>query len=507
MAKSKWKKILWPKKTSRKALMVCLYVACIYLVLGGFGIVPLIATPTGFLTVSVNNVNGYARGTSVGGNSIGYGESGYLYIPADNGVMIRAYVQIGNVKNVNQTWLGWQQVANTSISATKYYFTFNVLAWTVDTSYDTMPTGTGTVSLLQYGWYRHGLFGDVIDSAKSYLKINYLTVPSNWYDRLNTAFYLDACLEFTCDPTLFGQNIPLTIDESTGTYSAVGFAVTGLTLNADPLVASTGGIVTQPTINYNNDTLKVSTTTAEVVSGASTPGAASNNNNPIAEYSMTNIEAALYAADGLSGSNHFTITTSSGTASAGTAQYQSLLGAGMPVTLTSNETSTITDYSQVSVLGTVPFLLQPQTSIDRTQYTYKEWSVQSYDKWFAAGVTSASYTTKNPSYITKVGVKNVWAIQQFVMGVTTATNYTFNPIDSVYTGNVTAPVIDGLDGSLDPLPTDYVSAAGGTINAPNIFDGILDFFGPIGIWIVVIILIMVAAVLVWRFAKPGKRKR
>lgn len=456
------------------------------------------SVPTGeFMNLQVIGVNGYMRGTSDGGNSIGYSQSGYLYIPGENGVMIRAYVQSGNVKYVNSSWLGWQQVGNTSISTTKYYFTFQLLEWTANTCYDLMPTGTGTATLNQYSWYRHGLFGDVIDQRQSYLSINYLTVPGNWYDRLNTAFYLDAEIQFNCDPTAFGQGLDLTFDNTTGTYSAVGFSITGMTMNADPVVASTGGVVTQPSIVYNTETHKVTTATGtEVTGGSSTSGSVSTDNSQ--DYAPSNINSAMYAADG--SSDHFSIATSSGTASNGTAQYQSLLGEGMPVTLYSNDTDTIVDYSQVPIRGVVPFLLQPQVSIDRTQYSYKNWIVQSWDVFLAAGTTSASYTTLNPSYITKVGVKNVWAIQQYVVGITAATNYTFRPNDSDYSGNVTAPSVDGLDGSLDPLPTNYVSAAGGTIDAPNLFSGIGDFLAGFMVWIIAGAIAIVVVIIVVKVA-------
>jgi hypothetical protein len=439
-------------------------------------------------------------GSSVGGNSVGLSESGYFYFPGPNGVMWRGYAQVGNAKLVNSTWVGWQKIDNTTISVTKYYFTYDILVYTVNTPNDIIPYSATTMSYLQYQWSHFGMFGDQIGLQLAFIKIPCYTLPANWAERLTSELNLDVKLEFEMNPALFGQGLDLTFNDENGTYSAVGFSVTSFGLNADPNKLSTSGFVSQPTIAYDSDVFGVSPGNANVSATLPAPTTSSVLSESLAN---NGIKIALNDADGLAGMQHFTVTQVNSEKASSTSKMASMLTPGLPVTVYADEA--VADLSQTKLTGTMPFLLQPGTTISQTQTTYKRWYVASADHFLADITYGASYTTMNPMLPTLVNTNNVWAIQRGLVGIDVATNYTWDPFQLSYTPDIEGPpTINGTDGSVNPLPTDHVTAAGGNlpVNPWNLLGWLMGNW----YWLLIAGIAVIVVVFVWKFVPSSGSK-
>lgn len=470
-----------------------LIVICAFLV-GGISLWGGAMNPlsSGFVTPTIKSVNGYEVGSNTGGSSggVGLSTSGYFCFPDASRVMWKGYAQVGNAKIVNSTWLGWQLADNVSISVTEYLFTYDILVYTICKPNDIIPYSSTTTTVRQYYWHHHGLYSDVIESSAGNLVLRYLSYSDAQRDaRLNAQLNLDVEFQWMFDVSKFGQGLEL-ITEEDGTYSPVGFAVTEVTANAHPTIGSQTGYLSQPTIVYGGDTISVTTVNENSTSnsGSTPPTVTNGGSTKVPTSSITQAMVAVMPDT----SQHFKIAVVNSELVSGTGQMASMISPGTPITLYAEENSTIEDLTDATITGTVPFLLQPRTSISQTSYTYNAWDVKSQDGLFHTE-TTATYITSTKSLPTLISTSNVYAIQRVLGGFTIATNYTFNPTE---TGedfpDIQPPTINGTNGSLNPLPEEFVNDAGGN---PG-----YDLRGLLKSWIfwivVIVIVISIAAVIV-----------
>ncbi len=418
----------------------------------------------GFLSVRISALNG------IGANPLatprtwvdGFNDAGEFWWPGRYVPYWRGYVQRGDAHLVRSEWQGWQTFGNTSISVTDWYFTFDTIAYTTVTPSDTVKFTTATDSLLQYKWRHYGLLDSTaINSQDGNLVINYL--DTHWRDidnELNEQLTLSAQFEIAMNPTVLGQKLPLTINETTGQYSVAGFWVSNVVAHADPNSKPQGGYVDEPTINFVGNTsydLLQTTSNTTNVAGKTAYAGTKGGDSAVA---ASSIEAAITA--GNPGADPFAIGISTPSLwKSSTSKHEAMIQPGMPITLTPK--AKVTDLTKTTITGNIPFLLQPKTNVYRTTYSYREQSVVSKDNWCLFGcapTTTGTFDEKNPAYVTLVTTRDVWAGLRTELCVTVATNYTWTP-KQPDTPNPGAPHIDGEDGSLDPSPQNHVSNAGG----------------------------------------------
>jgi hypothetical protein len=468
----------------------------------GWGILQSpISLTNGFLTVRIRSANGFRVGTGTGGEAVGFTDAGYFYIPGANGVMWRGYAQLGNLQVANSTWLGWQIIGNTSISVTKYYFSFDTMVYTTSKPFDIIPYSTSSVSCLQYLASKgYNMFGDYNVVTQGFLSIPSLTIPTvndptwglyNYTARLATMLNLDVELEIEMNPTLLGQGLSAGFTNGNGTYSKASYIVDSIVLHADPSAsAQAGGYLSQPNIVFTNVTFGTTPQANNVSASLSAPIPYAGQVDVITDISMR-------GKDGLSGSDHFKVTTTDSILATSSVQMKSLSALNASITVLKD--TNITDLSQTKLTGHLPFLLQPKTTIMQTTYGYKSWNIISLVNSLPIipTVVTASYTSLTVTYPSRVNTNNVYAIQRTQGYLVTKTNYTWTPPADNITVSFHQPLEDGTNGSLDPLPYDSTVNPTGTLSTNPV--DISGWFGTNWYWFVIAgIAVIVVVYYLWK---------
>lgn len=498
--RAKLKRILWPKKTSRKFLMVCLYVAVGYLILGGFGIVPLVATSTGFMSVGPDSINGIPVGSSQ------FTQSGQFSF-SSGGINWNGRVVVGNTYYDGQSDLGFLTNGNTSTALRELNYHTSVLVYTLQPYTDMLPGITAVQNGIigtQYKYREYGIFNEhqSANDATAYLRANYLSIPSNYLTLLSGYLNLNIGVRIQLDPSL----LVITSYQTSEQYFNMSGVWAGV-LSANAGADHQGGLISAPgtVILDANFTQKPSDAVPGSASGYSASSVAGS----------SAVGTWLDAHDPSGVGNHFQVTSVDSTMyKAGAVELG--MGAGDPVALTEGDwnanatinqalsyTDMLGDEHRNYVIGYIPVTLRPETTITQTTYTYNSFDLGYY---FWGGLSGTAYLGKTVTVPTSVSTKNPFDINLVNFKVLVGANYTITDLNDTSTiPDIKPPIVNGTDDVFNTMLTSQVHdvATETTLG----FGDILDMLGGIGIWVIVILLIAVAAVLVWRFAKPGKKRK
>ncbi len=448
------------------------------------GATALVAQPfsSGFLTPTVDNINGYAAGSA----ELSY--SGQYNIPGV-GQTWQGGIRVGNVRFVSDTDLGVEQVGFNAMMVHQLQFAFSIEMHTLTPWSSRIPgvtTGTG------YAYQYQHLIWTGAQIQRNGFSYPMLNLPSNAYSLADQILSADVGVSVQLDPSLIGQGIKDVIPDSdgSGNFTLTNYYCAVLNVNADPTVATSSGLLKEPGTTFSD--ANVSQPPGSGLSWGGVDTTAS-----VASKDATSRITSVLDAVGPAGAE-FTVTPLTYEAhSAGAVETS--MGLGDPATLTAGkpvnyEMTLLNDSSRCNLVAHLPFNLRPVTTIYQTKYTYNRYTVHDgiglfdpppYVQDYALGQFVTAYSG--------IQIQDVFAIQPMIVNVLVAYNYTWNPLTPGGDYPPIAPLlVNGTNNGWNVSPTAGVRTVGGN-SGGSIFDGL---FGPFG-WIIWIGIIAVVAIVVW----------